>query len=139
MNAVAKIEEVVKPKSKMEIAREIFAKVNTRGFDLGGKTQRAKFIELAMEAGLSKHCAGTYCQNLSNEARGLGRYKYNKAKPSKKDVKAAEAEVLSNIGKHRWMIVDQDGKEVNSFETRAKAQEAAKEVNGKWADRSKVA
>ena len=133
MNEVAKA-----PKTKMSIAKELFDKVNARGFDLNGKTQRGAFLQHAVEAGLSLHCAGTYYQNLSNEARGLPRYKYNK-RPTKNDVKAAEAEVLSNIGKHRWMVVDKDGKEVDSFESRAAAQKAAKEVNSKWADRTKVA
>ena len=138
-NTVEVIEVVAK--SKMDVARELFKAVNTRGYDLQGKTQRGAFIVLAEQAGLSKHCAGTYYQNLSNQARGGKLYGYNKPakKPTKDDVKAAEAQVMTDLGKHRWMIVDQDGKEVNSFESRAKAQEAAKEVNGKWMDRTKAA
>lgn len=130
----------VKAVSKMSIARELYKQVNARGAELNGKTQRGRFIELAIAAGLSKHCAGTYYQNLSNEAGGKGLYKYNKSKPTKAQVKEAEQQVLTDIGKHRWMVVDQAGKELNSFESRAKAQEAAKQVEGsKWADRTKAA
>ena len=51
----------------------------------------------------------------------------------------AEAQVLTDIGKFRWMVL-KDGVEVNSFETRTAAQNASKEVEGsKWADRTKAA
>lgn len=129
-------ETTQKPQTKMDIARALFAQVNARGYDLQGATQRGAFGKLAVAAGLSIHCANTYYQNLSNQARGGKLYKYNNTKAA---VKAAEAQVLNDLGKHRWMIVDQDGNEVNSFESRTKAQQAAKEVNGKWADRSKAA
>ena len=133
MNAAVEAPKV----NKMAIAKRLFDQVHARGADLNGKGQRGRFIELAQAEGLSKHCAGTYFQNLSNEARGQKRYKYNK--PTKKAVAEAEAQVLSNIGKFRWMVVDQNGKELDSFESRAKAQEAAKVNDGKWADRNKAA
>ncbi len=133
MNAAVETPKV----NKMAIAKELFDQVYARGANLNGKGPRGRFIELAMEKGLSKHCAGTYFQNLSNESRGLKRYKYNKV--TKKAVAAAEAQVLTDIGKFRWMVL-KDGVEVNSFETRTAAQNASKEVEGsKWADRTKAA
>ena len=134
MNAAVETPKV----NKMSIAKRLFEQVHARGADLNGKGQRGRFIELAMAEGLSKHCAGTYFQNLSNEARGQKRYKYNKP-ATKKAVAEAEAQVLSDIGKFRWVVL-KDGKEVNSYETRTAAQNASKEVEGsKWADRTKSA
>jgi hypothetical protein len=131
--------------SKMEQARVIFNEVFARGYDLQGKTQRAVFIERAMaEIPMSKHGAGTYYQNLSNQANGQKLYKYNK--PAKKktvaEVREAEAQIvalLQHLPKERWMVVDESGQEVNNFNSRAKAMDFAK-VNGyKWADRNKAA
>lgn len=126
--------EAVKNPTKMDIARELFKTVNARGYALNGDAQRSAFAKLAADRGLSKHCANTYYQNLSNQARGQALYKYNK-----KSVKQAEAQVMNDLGKHRWMTVNEAGEEVNSFPSRAVAQQSAKEGNMKWADRTKVA
>lgn len=136
----------MKTESKMSKARVLFAEIHARGYNLNGKTQRAVFIERAIEEqGLSKHCASTYYQNISNHVnKGMGLYHYNKPtkKVSKKDVKQAEAQVLLMLpllDKQRWMAVDENGVEVNNFATRAKAQDFAK-VNGyKCVDRNKAA
>lgn len=130
----------VKTTSKMTVAREIFNEIFTRGYKLpGGMTQRAHFIKRAIvEIPMSQHGAATYYQNLTNEAGGKGTYKYNKpAKKSKKTVAKAEEAVfaLAFQATERWMAVNEAGYEVNSFPSRAKAQEFAK-VNGlKWKDR----
>lgn len=130
----------VKTTSKMAQARVIFNEIFTRGYKLPqGKTQRAHFIARAIaEIPMSQHGAATYYQNLSNAAKGESTYKYNK--PSKKTKKAvAKVEevvlALTHQATERWMAVNEAGYEVNSFPTRAKAQEFAK-VNGlKWKDR----
>lgn len=130
----------VKAPSKMEAARVIFKQIFTRGYKLPeGKTQRAHFIQRAMnEIPMSQHGAATYYQNLSNEANGQSTYKYNKpSKKSKKTVAKVEQVVLAlaHQATERWMAVNENGYEVNSFPSRAKAQEFAK-VNGlKWKDR----
>lgn len=131
--------------NKMELAAAIFNEVFTRGYDLQGKTQRAAFIDRAMvEIPMTKHGAGTYYQNLSNKANGQKLYKYNKTKKKTTvaEVKQAEAQIialLAHLPKERWMVLDENGVEVNNFATRTKAQDFAK-VNGfKWADRQKAA
>lgn len=126
--------------SKMTEARKIFTEIFTRGYKLPeGKTQRAHFIARAVaEIPMTQHGAATYYQNLSNEANGQSTYKYNKpSKKSKKAVAKVENVVLAltHQATERWMAVNDKGYEVNSFPTRAKAQEFAK-VNGlKWKDR----
>lgn len=137
---------MTKQTSKMQQAIVLFNEINTRGYQLNGKTQRAVFIERAMqEVGLSKNGAATYFQNISNKVnKGMKLYHYNKPakKVTKSTVKAAEEQVLLALPlleKHRWMAIDENGVEVNSFTVRSKAQEFAK-VNGyKWADRQKTA
>lgn len=130
--------------SKMSVARELFATVHAKGYDLKGRAQRANFIELAMQHGMSKNCASTYFQNISNQVnKGMKLYHYNKPKKvTKAVVKAAESQVLlmlPHLAKQRWMAVDQNGQEVNNFASRTQAQDFAK-VNGyKWADRNKAA
>lgn len=146
--------EQVAIKSKMAQARVIFEQIFSKGYDLKGKTQRSVFIE---RCGLeivdpktgqihcSKHCAGTYYQNLSNAIhKGQQLYKYNKTtpkKPTKADVKAAEAQVLlllPHIAKERWMVLDGEV-EVNNFKSREEAKTFAKDNGLKWADRNKAA
>lgn len=139
--------------SKMDQARVIYNEIHTQGYNLNGKTQRATFIaraqaEITDKNGVvacSKHCAGTYYQNLSDHInKGKGLYHRNKPskKPSKKSVADAEAAVLlslPHLAKERWMVVNEIGEEVNNFKSRSEAQAAAK-VNGfKWADRNKAA
>lgn len=140
--------------SKMAQARVIYNEIHTPGYNLAGKTQRAAFIARAQveivdkKTGLvacSKHCAGTYYQNISDHVnKGTGLYHRNKPakKATKKSVAQAEAEVLlslPHLAKERWMVVNDAGVEVNNFKSRSEAQAAAK-VNGfKWADRSKAA
>lgn len=146
MNDTTNVVEIKKV-TKMDQCREIYKRVWTRGFALNGKTQRGAFIELVVkELGASKHLAGTYYQNLSNQAAGQPLYKYNKNKPKVKQVtKQAVADLeqamllaLPHQPKERWMVID-NGVEVHNFSSRAKAQEFAK-VNGlEWKDRSKVA
>lgn len=146
--------EQVAIKSKMAQARVIFLEIFAKGYDLKGKTQRSVFIERCGlevrcpktgEVNCSKHCAGTYYQNLSNEIhKGQKLYKYNKATPkkaSKADVKAAEAQVLlmlPHLAKERWMVLDGEV-EVNNFKSREEAKIFAKDNGLKWADRNKAA
>lgn len=151
-----------KAPSKMELCSKLYHEVFAKGYDLGGKSQRAVFIQRAIaELGMTKNGANTYYQNLSNAARGLGKYKYNKyvskagskadtgdkagstdagldlpgsGKPSKGAVAAAEkaaAKTATDLTQ-RWQVLD--GTEVvNSFSTRSAAKKAA--VNGlTWAD-----
>lgn len=69
----------VKAPSKMARCKVLYDEVFAPGYVLNGETQRAVFIKRAMaELEMSKHGANTYYQNLSNDARGLGKYKYNK-------------------------------------------------------------
>lgn len=140
--------------NKMAQARVIYNEIHTPGYNLSGKTQRATFIARAQveildpKTGVvscSKNCAGTYYQNISDHVnKGKGLYHRNKStkKPTKKSVAEAEAAVLlslPHLAKERWMVVNEDGVEVNNFKSRSEAQEAAK-VNGfKWQDRSKIA
>lgn len=68
-----------KAPSKMDICKELYAEVFAKGYDLGGKSQRAVFIARAIaEKGMTKNGANTYYQNISNAQRGKGLYKYNK-------------------------------------------------------------
>lgn len=139
--------------SKMDQARVIYNEIHTQGYNLNGKTQRATFIaraqaEITDKNGVvacSKHCAGTYYQNLSDHInKGKGLYHRNKPtkKATKKSVADAEAAVLLSLpylAKERWMVVNETGDEVNNFKSRSEAQAAAK-VNGfKWVDRNKKA
>lgn len=140
--------------SKMAQARVIYNEIHTQGYSLNGKTQRATFITRAQAeivdpktgvVACSKHCAGTYYQNISDHTnKGLGLYHRNKPakKATKKSVAAAEAAVLlalTHQPQERWVLLNEEGVEVNSFKSRSEAQNAAK-VNGqKWADRSKAA
>lgn len=146
-----------KPLSKMDICTKIYNEVFAPGYDLKGKGQRANFIARAKdEAAMSQSGANTYYQNLSNAARGLGKYKYNKYE-SKKGSKASTAaptapaeegsdlpgagainrstlanletqakDTIRDLGK-RWKVQNEAGEVVNSFDTRAKAKEAATE------------
>lgn len=45
-------------------------------------------------------------------------------------------ELTTEIGQHRWMVVNATGEEINSFSSRAKAQAAAKELGLDWQDRN---
>lgn len=135
---------VIKKVSKMSLAAVLFDQIFTRGYDLQGKTQRSTFIERAMtEQGLSKHCASTYFQNLSNKRNGQALYKYNKAKKkaTKQVVKDLEQAVLllTAQAKERWMVVNAEGVEVHNFKSRALAQSFAKDNGLEWKDRTKVA
>lgn len=132
--------------SKMQLAIALFNEIHARGYKLEGRTQRAVFIDRAInEIEMTKNGASTYYQNISNKVnKGMSLYKYNKPakKVNKKTVKAAEAQVLAllpKLNEHRWYVVNENGVEVNCFEVRAKAQAFAK-VNGfKWQDRNKAA
>ena len=67
-----------KAPSKMELCRIVYNEIYAEGYDLKGASQRQCFIKRTMaEHGISKHCANTYFQNLSNEKAGKGLYKYN--------------------------------------------------------------
>lgn len=139
--------------SKMAQARVIYNEIHTPGYKLDGQTQRAAFIARAQAeikgkdgvVNCSKHCAGTYYQNISDHVnKGKSLYHRNKPakKPTKKSVAAAEAQVLlslPHLAKERWMVLDENGVEVNNFKSRSEAQNAAKVNGGKWADRSKAA
>ncbi|MNB75797.1 hypothetical protein D3C75_224540 [compost metagenome] len=132
--------------TKMDLARVLFKEIFTRGYDLKGKTQRKTFIDRAMaEQGLSKHCAGTYYQNLTNEANGQPLYKYNKNKPKKVVTKAEVATMteqllaLTHQAAERWFVVNAEGVEVHNFKTRGEAQKFAKDNDLEWKDRTKAA
>lgn len=136
----------IKKVTKMSLGRALFKEIFTPGYDLKGKTQRAEFIARGIaEHQFTKHGAGTYFQNLTNEASGQPLYKYNKTKPkaktTKADVAAMEAQLLltHQVAEERWMTVNAEGQHVSSFATRSEAQDFAK-VNGlKVKDRSKAA
>lgn len=131
--------------SKMTKARAIWNEIFTKGYDLKGRGQRAVFIDRCMnEIEMTKNGAATYYQNISNKVnKGMKLYHYNKPtkKVNKKDVKAAEAEVLlslPHLAKHRWMVINEAEVEVNNFPSRAQAQSFAKDNGFKWADRTKL-
>ncbi len=136
----------IKKVTKMSLAKVLFKQIFTPGYDLKGKTQRAEFIDRGIaEHQFTKHGAGTYFQNLTNEAKGQPLYKYNKAKPKAKTTKAdvatmeAQLLLLTHQAAERWMAVNEAGQEINNFKTRSEAQTFAK-VNGlKVADRNKAA
>lgn len=131
--------------AKIVLARALFQEIFTRGYDLKGKTQRATFMERAdKELGMSKHCAGTYYQNLTNEANGKPLYKYNK--PAKKKPTKAEAQemadqllALTHQAAERWYVTNTEGVEVHNFKTRGEAQKFAKDNGLEWKDRNKAA
>lgn len=138
---MTEVKPVVKVK-KIDQCRAIYQEIFTRGYDLKGKGQRAHFIERSMsELGISKHCAGTYYQNLSNEAGGQPLYKYNKTAPKKSDAATALEQLAetAQVAQERWFVVNAEGQEVNNFKTRAEAQKFAKENDLEWKDRSKAA
>ncbi|MNC14713.1 hypothetical protein D3C75_625010 [compost metagenome] len=97
------------------------------------------------EHAFTKHGAGTYFQNLTNLAKGLPLYKYNKTKPKAKTTKAevaameAQLLLLTHQASERWMAVNEEGQEVNNFKTRSEAQKFAKDNGLKVADRTKAA
>lgn len=144
-----------KAPSKMAKCEALYNEVFKPGYDLGGKSQRAVFIKRAMEElEMTKNGANTYYQNLSNAARGKGKYKYNKyvgkagskseakgqAEPKgedgldlpggatigKSDVELAEAAALKTAAdlSKRWQVLDDD-KVVASYDTRNAAKKAA--------------
>ena len=115
--------------SKMTKAKEIFAVV----------ASRKEFIEKAVEAGLTKHGAATYYQNLKNEAKGESLYKYNKTASNANDKVEQEAEQVEQeyIPVNRWLVVKED-KPVACFSSRQKAQDYAKENGLKWKDANKI-
>lgn len=79
-----------KAPSKMELCRIVFKEIYAEGYDLKGDSQRQCFIKRTMaEHGISKHCANTYFQNLSNEAAGKPLYKYNTYQSKKPKAGAA--------------------------------------------------
>lgn len=132
--------------TKMDLARKLYKEIFTRGYDLKGKTQRATFMERAdKELGLSKHCAGTYYQNLTNEANGKPLYKYNKTYPKKSTTKADvktmtdQLLALTHQAAERWYCVNVEGVEVHNFKTRGEAQKFAKDNGLDWKDRNKAA
>lgn len=151
-----------KAPSKMDLCAKLYEEVFAKGYDLEGKSQRAVFIRRAIaELSMTKNGANTYYQNLSNAARGQGKYKYNKyvskagskadaaekvgagdagldlpgsGKPSKGQIAEAEkglAKTTLDLTQ-RWQVLD--GTEVvNSFATRSAAKKAA--VDGlTWVD-----
>ena len=141
---------VAKEPSKMELARKLFQEIYTKGFDLGGKSQRQVFITRAQsEVGLTKAGANTYFQNLSNEAKTGELYKYNRyeakpkadaapdtgaqlpgSAPNKAAVKSAERQVVADLTK-RWQIRNtKKSTIVNSFGTKKAAEEYASQVKG---------
>ena len=142
----------VKAPTKMELAKKLYDEIYSSGYDLEGKSQRQVFIARAQaEIGLTKAGANTYFQNLSNEARGQGRYKYNayEAKPkaegtaggteaelpgskapTKAAVRKAEAQVTADLTK-RWVVWNtKKDMAVNSFGTKKAADEYAAQVKG---------
>lgn len=132
--------------TKVDLARNLYKEIFTRGYDLKGKTQRATFMERAdKELGLSKHCAGTYYQNLTNEANGKPLYKYNKPAKKKAATKAEVKEMteqllaLTHQASERWFVTNAEGVEVHNFKTRGEAQKFAKDNGLEWKDRTKAA
>ena len=130
----------------MNLAVNLYTTVYAEDFDLQGKTARSVFIEKAMaEIGMTKAGASTYHQNIRNKiVNGKGLYEYNKT-ATKTDEVIVEAEkapaveeVKAYVPEHRWTVM-MDGKVVDSFPSRAKAQEAAKAMGGKWGDATKAA
>lgn len=140
-----------KAPTKMDLARPLFAEIYKQGYKLseGCKSQRSEFIKRGMaELGLTKNGAATYFQNLTNESRGEGVYKYAK----KRDVNTAETGTAAGagqaleaakgnageneIGAHRWMTVNAAGEEINSYTSRDKAKKAASETGLEWKDRN---
>lgn len=154
-----------KPKSKMEHARELWAEIYTPGYKFkieGAKSHRNEFIKRAIkEFGMTQNGAATYFQNLSNEAKGEPVYKYNKTK-GKGTTKGQAADATGTleqttneagkglveetnkdqtnaegaIGKFRWMVINEASEELSSWPTRSLAQNAAKEIGAKTADRN---
>lgn len=147
---------VEKAPSKMAKCEALYNEVFKPGYDLGGKSQRAVFIKRAMEElEMTKNGANTYYQNLSNAARGKGKYKYNKyvgkagskaetnakapeaageaglelpggVKLGKTDVELAEAQALKTANDlSKRWQVLDDDVVVNSFDTRNAAKKAA--------------
>lgn len=135
-----------KPESKMSRAKKLYDEIYGRGYVLKANSQRAEFIERAMnEIGLSKAGANTYFQNLANEARGQDRYKYNRYESKKpateaKDeaqgddlpgstTKAAVKKMEDEATKTavnmslRWQCINDRGEVVNSFPSRKAARE----------------
>lgn len=127
--------------SKVAASRVIFKEIFERGYQLNGRSQRAVFIERSMaELSVSRYCAATYFQNLSNEAAGKPLYKYNKARPRRKAVVEASTSLLllTHQARGRWMVVSKDV-EVHNFKTRGEAQKFAKDNGLEWKDRNKAA
>lgn len=153
------------PMTKMDHARKLWKEIYTPGYVFkieGAKSQRNEFIKRAIkEFGMTQNGAATYFQNLSNEAKGEPVYKYNKTK-GKGTTKAQTADATGTleqttgeagkalteqtnkdrtstegeVGKFRWMVLNEAGEELSSWATRSQATAAAKEVGATWADRN---
>lgn len=144
--------------SKMDQAKVLFAEIFTPGYKFKhqeAKSQRGEFIKRAMaEFGMTKAGAGTYYQNLSNHIqKGKKLYEYTPKKATKAEVAGAEGQLnaaagqanaanameqlpdAGSAGKHRWIVENTAGEELESWPTRQAAVDRAKELGVEWTDR----
>lgn len=144
--------------SKSQAAGVIFKEVNAEDYDLNGLTVRGEFLRRVNdELELSTAGGATYYNNEQRAARGQDRYQFNKAsnkraierkraeKESAKEQEEEEAKAddqpaaeepavngtEADVEVHRWQVVNKDTRElVESFTSRAKAQEYNRKQNG---------
>lgn len=163
--AVAETETQVASEPGTVASKRIFDEIMSADYKLpeGRKKHRGHFIDRAVaEAGMTARGAGTYFTNFTNEAKGLPRYFSSYSAERKKAIlsqmqnplielddevvatapvieSVKVAEVAEEVVGERWMVLNEDGSEHSSFSTRAGAMMAARELNLKWADRTKAA
>lgn len=138
-----------KAPSRMAQAKELYAEVFSKGYDLNGQSQRQNFIARSQaEIGLTPAGANTYFQNISNEAKGEGLYKYNRTpkksdeaiagdlptigkKPTKREVAAAEKAAAANaIDLNKRFHVKSGKKVVETYATKPAAEKNAAKGEG---------
>ena len=132
--------------TKMSVAKSIFAQIQQGELVTPeGKSERAFFMETLLSmVSTTEASANMYYQNIHNAViKGESLYKYNKGSkavetkgPEAVNVPAEPEEFKVT---KRWYVIDVNGKPTADFDTRAQAQNAAKETNGKWRDLEKHA
>lgn len=111
------------PKTKIEMARVLFDKINHEGYEAAeGSSPRKDFIlQCVNELGMTEKGASTYWQNLRNEDAGDGRYK--NAKPATGEPRGRKPDMAGRLQKAAAKVtrlqtrVDEDMKALQAAQT----------------------
>lgn len=111
------------PKTKIEMARVLFDKINHEGYEAAeGSSPRKDFIaQCVSELGMTEKGASTYWQNLRNDAAGDGLYK--NAKPATGEPRGRKPDMAGRLQKAAAKVtrlqtrVDEDMKALQAAQT----------------------